>query len=160
MTHKLTAEDIQSLRDAQRVALQSHVGEESLITCFVENEIYHRVLVNHLILDNEGGDIPDSAALVIEDTQTEEVWRSILAILEEGDAIKIRWCRGTYTSPEMLPYNLAGDAVEVEIESEKHHLVFLLLLHVAAKDSSNRIFRFGEEKNTQKKSKNHHARTR
>lgn len=141
MDHQLSADDIQCLKDAQKVVFQSHQGEHSLITCFVADTVYHRIEVEHVILDNEGGPLPDSAALAVEDVQTEEVWRSILAILETEDRIKIRWCRGTYTLPVMLPYNLVGDGVEIEVESDQRRLVFLLLVHVAEKDSKTRIFK-------------------
>lgn len=145
MNQGLTIEDIHALRDAHKISLQSYVGNKSVITCFVNDEVYHSVLVHHVILDNEGGDLPDYAGLVMEDTQEEAVWRSILAILEEGDVLTLRWCRGTYTTPDMLSYDLMGDGVEIEIESASRHLVFVLLLHVAPRESTNRIFRFRED---------------
>jgi len=140
MEFPLTADDIQCLKDAEKVVFQSYHGEYSLITCFVANTVYHRIEVEHVILDNEGGTLPNSAALAVEDVQTEEVWRSIVAILEPEDRIKIRWCRGTYILPVMLPYNLVGDGVEIEVEGDQRRLVFLLLVHVAEKNSKTRIF--------------------
>jgi len=137
----ITAEDIQCLKDAQKVVFQTHQGEKTLITCLVADEVYHRFEVEHLIVDNEGGPLPDFAALAVEDVQTEEVWRSIVAILEPNDRFRIRWCRGTYTLPIMLPCNLSGDGVEIEIISDQRRLVFLLLVHVADKSSKTRIFR-------------------
>lgn len=145
MEFQLTADDIQCLKDAEKVVFQSYQGEHSLITCFVADTVYHRIEVEHVILDNEGGPLPDSAALAVEDVQTEEVWRSIVAILEPEDRLKIRWCRGTYTLPVMLPCGLVGDGVEIEVEGIQRRLVFLLLVHVAEKDSKTRIFRNKEQ---------------
>lgn len=140
MGTQLSEKDIQCLKDANKVVLQSYHGEHSLITCFVADIAYHRIEVEHSILDNEGGPLPDSAALIIEEVQNEEVWRSIIAILEPQDRLKIRWCRGTYTLPIMLPHNLVGDGVEIEVEGDQRRLVFLLLVHIAEKNSKIRIF--------------------
>jgi hypothetical protein len=140
MELQITADDIKCLKSAEDIVLTSHHGERSLITCLASDEIYHQIEVGHVIIDNEGGQPPKFAALIVENVQTEEVWRSIVAILEPEDRIKIRWCRGTYTQPIMLSRNLVGDGVEIEVEGDQRRLVFLLLVHVAEKDSKTRIF--------------------